>query len=364
MADDDRHRLTRQPLLELDPTDSRLAVGGLAELVSEGGYWVPRRLPLAVAPLLAPTLDSRAQMPASGRLQFVTDARRIEIDVAFETLEGAQPTPFDVVVDGELAARTKISGRGTLAVDNPSRRRRHVDVWMPQFGFVRLGRLRFVDCGEVTAPQNRGPRWTAYGSSVTQCRTSAGPAETWPALVARSQGWDLRGLGFGGQCHLDPLVGRFIRDTPAELISLCLGINIYEQASFNERSLAAAIVGFVLTIRDGHPRTPIVLGSPIVSPSRESAPNAVGLTLARVREIVHETGAALTRMGDARLHVIDGLEVIGWPDKALLLDGLHPQDAGYRLMAERLRPRLSRVLSDSFPDPVVPGPLTESSDAA
>ena len=364
MADDDRSPVTRQSLLELDPTDSRLAVRGLAELVSDGGQWVPRRLPLAVVPLLAETLESRAQMPASGRLQFVTDARRIEVDVAFETLEDAEATPFDVVVDGEIASRTRISGRGTLAVENPSRAARHIEVWMPQFGFSRLGRLRFFDCEQVTAPKDHAPRWTAYGSSITQCRTSAGPAETWPALVARRHGWDLRGLGFGGQCHLDPLVGQFIRDTPAELISLCLGINIYEQASFNERSLGAAIAGFVSTIRDGHPHTPIVLGSPIVSPSREAAPNAVGLTLARVRSIVHETGEALTRMGDPRLHIIDGLEVIGWPEEALLLDGLHPQDAGYRLMAERLGPRLSRVLSDAYPDPVLPGPLTESSDAA
>jgi len=364
MADDARDPVTRHSLLELDPTDRRLAVRGVAELVSDGGQWVPRRLPLAVAPLLGAILESRARMAASGRLEFVTDARRIEFDVAFDTLEDGEGKPFDVVVDGEIASRTRITGRGTLAVENPARVRRQIGMWMPQFGFVRLGRLRLFDCGEVTAPENHAPRWTAYGSSITQCRSSDGPAETWPALVARRQGWDLRGLGFGGQCHLDPLVGRFIRDTPAELISLCLGINIYEQASFSERSLGAAIAGLVLTIRDGHARTPIVLESPIVSPSRESAENAVGLTLGRVREIVHETGGALTRMGDARLHVIDGLEVIGWPDEKLLIDGLHPGDAGYRLMADRLEPRLSRILSDSFPDPVLPGPPTESCDSA
>jgi hypothetical protein len=347
MAGDAPDPGTRQSLLELEPTDSKVAVRGLAELVPDGGAWIPRRLPLAAVPLLAPSLETRAQMPASGRIQFVTDARRTEVDVAFEAAEGAQTMPFDVVVDGEIASRTTIGERGTLVVENPSRVRQNIDVWMPQFGFVRLGRLRFYDCTKVSAPRDDAPRWTAYGSSITQCRTSAGPAETWPALVARRQGWNLRGLGFGSECHLDPIVGRFIRDTPAELISLCLGINIYGGATFNERSLGAAIAGFIWAIRDGHPQTPIVVESPIVSPSRESTPNAVGLTLAQVRGIVHETGEALIRMGDAGLHVIDGLEVIGWQDQTLLLDGLHPRDAGYRLMADRLGPRLSRVLSDS-----------------
>ncbi len=278
MAADARDPIRRVPLLELDPTDGRLVVRGVAELVPDSGQWVPRRLPLALAPVLGATLESRAQMPASSRPEFLTYARRVEFEVAFETLQDAEAKPFDVVVDGELASRTRITGRGTLAVENPARVRRHIDVWMPHFGFARLGRLRLFDCGEVAAPQDRAPRWTAYGSSITQCRNSDGPAETWPALVARRQRWDLRSLGFGGQCHLDPLVGRFIRDTPAELISLCLGINIYEQASFSERSLGAAIAGFVLTIRNGHPGTPIVLESPIISPTRESAENAVGLT--------------------------------------------------------------------------------------
>ncbi|MFF4600730.1 hypothetical protein [Amycolatopsis sp. NPDC001319] len=93
----------------------------------------------------------------------------------------------------------------------------------------------------------------------------------------------MRCLGFAGQCHLDPVVARFIRDTPAELISVCLGSNVYRHCTFSARSFVPAVTGFLQTVRDGHPDTPLVVMTPIVCPTGEREPNAVGLTLADIR---------------------------------------------------------------------------------
>ncbi len=213
---------------------------------------------------------------------------------------------------------------------------------MPHYGYPRLGELRLIggDGAPSVAPiAERRPHLVVYGSSISQCREAPGPTETWPALVARSGGWNLRCLGFGAQCHLDPTVARFIRDSPADLIVLGVGINIYGAASFSARSLGPALEGFIATIRSGHPATPIVVVTPIVSPDREASPNSVGLTLADIRALVAQTARQLSR-ADPHLTLVDGLSILGADDAHLLVDGLHPGPEGYALIAERMLARL------------------------
>jgi len=81
--------------------------------------------------------------------------------------------------------------------------------------------------------------------------------------------------------------------------------------------------------------------SPIISPSRETLPNPAEMTLEDVRDAVTGAVTTLRRHGDARLHLVDGPSVLGPDDAHLLPDGLHPNADGYRLMAERLAPRLA-----------------------
>nr|WP_239063336.1 GDSL-type esterase/lipase family protein [Streptomyces sp. SID13031] len=187
-----------------------------------------------------------------------------------------------------------------------------------------------------------GPRWITYGSSITQCTGAYGPSETWPALVARRHGWDLVALGFAGECHLDPIAARTIRDTPARLISLCLGTNIYGGETFGGRTLPGQVEAFISTVRDGHPHTPIVVITPLPAPSLEGKPNALGLTLDDIRACV-ELGARTLR--DPDLTLIDGRTILSTEEaQALYADDLHPNPDGYRLIADRLAPLLTLPL--------------------
>ncbi|MFJ7212961.1 GDSL-type esterase/lipase family protein [Amycolatopsis sp. NPDC098790] len=294
---------------------------GHAELVEAGGRLVPRRLPPGP---LHPRLDDVARMPAGVRLEFDTDARGFGWDV--ETAGDV-----DVVVDGKLVSRSR-----RVHVEGLAAGRKRVRIWLPQSHHVSLG--DFTVRGTASAVPE-GPRWLAYGSSITQCRLAAGPSETWPALVATALGWSLRCLGFAGECHLDPAVARYIRDTDADVISLCVGVNIHGAASFSARSLGPALEGFVRTIRDGHPDTPILLTTPLHAPDRETRPNALGLTLADVRAEVANAAHGLP--------VVDGPAILGPDDAGLLADGLHPGAEGYRLIADRMRPHLAALLPET-----------------
>jgi hypothetical protein len=330
------------------PDDPRLACEGMVALCREGDWWAPWRLPPArIETAHAPALTGHARKPAGARIGMRTDATALSIAIErvdFDDESPEDPAHVDIVVDGRLAHRLPVApGAGSVAAELPGGGK-EVEIWLPHASCVRIGRITLGGHSEVAPAPRSGSRWITYGSSITHCKAADGPSETWPALVARQNGWRLTCLGFGGQCHLDPLVARTIRDAEADLISMCLGINIYGGNTYNLRTLATNVSGFIETVRDGHPDTPIVVITPIMAPDREQQPNVAGMTLVEIREQVVAAVETLERLGDAHLAIIDGLEVLGAGETDLLTDRLHPSADGYRLMAERLAPRLRDVL--------------------
>ena len=58
---------------------------------------------------------------------------------------------------------------------------------------------------------------------------------------------ELTNVALAGQCQLDPFMGRVIRDAPADVISLKIGINLVSAASMNEGTFAPAVHGLAIT---------------------------------------------------------------------------------------------------------------------
>ena len=162
--------------------------------------------------------------------------------------------------------------------------------------------------------------------------------------MAREQGLNLTCLGYGGQCHLDPMVARMIRDLPADFLSMKVGINIYGSGSLNARSFGPAIIGFVHIVREKHPDTPFAVISPIFSPPRESTLNSAGFTLAAMREEVAEAVQALKASGDRNIHYIDGLDLFGSEHADMLPDDLHPDAQGYKVLAQNFSRKVAQTV--------------------
>ncbi|MGW1344859.1 GDSL-type esterase/lipase family protein [Kribbella sp. NPDC002412] len=275
-------------------------------------------------------LWERAATPAGVRASWRTAASSVGLEIRASLGIYSMLGPLDVLVDGELHRRIEVrDGEQRLVADLPGRPA-EVEIWLPQSGVIAVRDITFDGAAEPLAPT--GPRWVTYGSSITQCTGAFGPSETWPAVVARKHGWDLVALGFAGECHLDPIAARTIRDTPARLISMCLGINIYGGETYSGRTLPGQVEAFVSTVRDGHPKTPVVVITPLVAPHLEGKPNAVGLTLDDVRACV-ELGART----DPAVRIIDGRTILTADEAlALYVDDVHPGPEGYRLIGERL----------------------------
>jgi hypothetical protein len=363
----------------LDHASVRIA--GALSLARHDTGVVPRRLPKWAADQIVDPGFRFVMSSASGlRITFTTDADAIELDVMLTGTDypgNKTPPPcFDLVVDGELRAGhvTRSGGLWVVPPLNSGRTdpefvpgdpetisfaglggtRKRIEIWLPQNRRVELRGLRVPDGAGVERAEPAPVRWVHYGSSISQCSEADRPTHVWPVVAARTAGVELTSLGFGGQCQLDQCVARTIRDLPVDVISAKVGVNIINADSLRERTFVPALHGFLDTVRDGHPDTPLLLVTPIIFPASEQHPgptafvgNAAGvfprppelafgaLSIGRIRELSALVVAQRQKAGDANLHLLDGRELFGPDDVADLPDGLHPNTAGYIRMGER-----------------------------
>ncbi len=330
--------------LILRPDDPRLTWPGAISLQCTEEWVMPWRIPYEDRVLFPPdALLERAAMPAGVRIAFYTDSDFI----AGHITPYPEASPIDLCCDGEFFGSVELADRDYFRFDGLPPGDKRIELWLPQFGEFRLHALELSDGASVFPFEDPRPRWITYGSSITQCRAAASPTQTWPAIVARARGLNLTCLGYGGQCHLDPMIARMIRDQPADFLSMCVGINIQGAASMNVRTFRPAIIGFVQIIRERHPDTPFVVMSPIYSPPRERIPNAVGFDLCTMRAEVAAAVEALRAHGDRHVYYVDGLTVFGPEYAHLLPDELHPDAEGYRVLGRNF---LHKVVARFFPD--------------
>jgi hypothetical protein len=323
--------------LELPGPAARFDGAADVERLADGGLQV-WRMPRADAELMHPGLTARCLEAAGVRLSIFTDSPVLEVSVGPSThnpAERASEFVFDLCVDGKLHERRRCPiDRQTLRFEGWGPGEHRLELWLPVIGAVAIYDAAIAAGATASERADPRPTWVTYGSSITQCGGAAGPSETWPAIVAERLGLRLIGLGFGGHCHVDPIVGRFIRDHEAAFLSVCLGVNVHGQGSIGPRAFRPVCEGLVQTIREGHPRTPLAVISPIHASIREDKPSEAGLTFDRIREDLRELVEALQRRGDDAIRYIDGRKLLGEADAELLSDEVHPSAEGYRHMAE------------------------------
>lgn len=275
-----------------------------------------------------------AATPAGIRLTMVSNTTTITLQA-----DAGQPEKigsFDLLVDGKLHQRQPFdSPYDTITFTDIPQGEHVLELYLPQRCPVRIKSIA-IDANATATPYiDTRPKWLVYGSSITHCGSANGPTETWPALVASRFNLNLTCLGYGGSCHMEPMVTRMMRDLPADYISVCLGINMYGGSTYNQRTFRAGVIGTLLNIRDGHPDTPLVVVSPISNPPREDKPNLVGMTLTIIRQAVEEVVTLLQARGDKHIHFVDGLKLYGPEYAHHMPDGLHPDAKGTHVLADR-----------------------------
>ncbi|WP_042174754.1 GDSL-type esterase/lipase family protein [Streptomyces sp. NBRC 110035] len=344
---------------------------------------LPHRLPARARRQIPDDQLAMAEAQPSGvRLAFRTRATTIELDtLPTKRVYRGFPAPadgvYDLLVEGRLAAQATVTGgnvrtvvdmvtqaaelregpAGTARFADLPARDKDVEIWLPHTEITELIALR-TDAPVEPAP-DRGRRvWLHHGSSISHGSNASHPTAVWPALAAARGGVELVNLGFSGSALLDPFTARAMRDAPADLISLKIGTNIVNADVMRLRAFTPAVHGFLDTIREGHPTTPLLVVSPTLCPVQEDTPGPLApdfdgrtlrfkatgdpaeraagrLTLNVIRDelarIVEQRAA-----DDTNLHYLDGRDLYGEKDYAELPlpDEIHPDPAGHRRIGE------------------------------
>ncbi|MFJ3692497.1 GDSL-type esterase/lipase family protein [Streptomyces sp. NPDC090052] len=378
-APNDRHSDTA-PIST--PITADLMKGALDLERTEHGL-LPHRLPARARAQCSDGQLAMAEAQPSGvRLAMRTRATTVELDTLRTKMayQGTPPRPdglYDLLVDGRLTDRASGTGGnvqlvdlatgsaetrpgpvGTVRFTGLAAGLKDIEIWLPYNEVTELVALR-TDAPVEPVPDSGRKVWLHHGSSISHGSNAESSTTTWPALAASLGDAELINIGLGGSALLDPFTARALRDTPADLISVKIGINIVNADLMRLRAFAPAVHGFLDTIREGHPTTPLLVVSPIHCPIHEDTPGpcapdfsrgtvefrAIGdpaeraagkLTLTIIRaelsRIVEQRAA-----DDPHLHYLDGNELYGEADSAELPlpDQLHPDAETHRRIGER-----------------------------
>ncbi|MFD7392705.1 GDSL-type esterase/lipase family protein [Streptomyces sp. NPDC059852] len=347
---------------------------------------LPHRLP---ARARAQNTDGQLAMaeshPSGVRLVFRTRATTVELGAlpTRRSYVGVPERPagvYDLLADGRLVAQGSVDGGnvvtvdmaagteefrsgppGTVRFDGLPEGDKDVEIWLPHNETTELIALR-TDAPVEPAGDPGRKVWLHHGSSISHGSDAASPTGIWPAAAAALGDVELINLGLAGSALLDPFTARALRDTAADYISVKIGINLVNLDLMRLRAFGPAVHGFLDTVREGHPTTPLLVVSPILCPIHEDtpgpcAPDFTGLREGRLRfaamgdpaeraagkltlNVIRDELSRIVReraADDPHLHYLDGRELYGEADfeELPLPDGLHPDAATHRRMGER-----------------------------
>jgi GDSL-like Lipase/Acylhydrolase family/SsfX3, N-terminal domain len=316
--------------------DSRLLWEGAISLEKNDGSVIPWRIPYEDKELLPDeAFHGRAGCAAGVRLVLKTDSKNIKLSgKAVEKDNNVLPDcKVDLCIDNKII-QTQVFDRNNeiLFADLPAGTNL-IELWLSQNFKTLVYGLEIDDDASLENLEDTRLKWITYGSSITHCGAAASPAMTWPAIVARNMNFNMTCLGYGGQCKLDPMIARMIRDMDADFISLKLGINVYGN-DLSPRTFPAAVIGTIAIIREKHKNIPLVVCSPIYCPPREDTPSITGNTLKDMRDSVKKAVESFRKRGDKNIYYVDGLKIFGAELIDYLPDELHPDAKGMEFMAE------------------------------
>ncbi len=304
--------------------------------IEYGKEWVsPWRIPFQKENMYPNLLgETIARCPSGVRIAFTTNSKNIELEFCKIT----EPMRVDVMYEDKSHVTYELNS------DNPVMRLPEQNGDMKKFEFwldprmqVFFKELRIDENALIKKTYDTRRRWVHYGSSISHSVRAHSPSQIWTAIVANELDLHLTNFGFNGNCLLEPMTAKMIRDTKADFITLKLGVNCLD-GNLNTNSFPICAIGLIDTIREKQPNVPIVVISPIICTMRDREAGArcpSGYTIAEMRDDLKKVVTVLREYGDNNLYYFSGLDIYNEEHLCYLPDGLHPDGDGQQIFANQ-----------------------------
>lgn len=325
--------LAAEKLIEPAHADSGLAWYDVAEIGVEGKGWTGTsayydRLPARAEGVVRDPVWELSRDAAGLCVRFATDAPSIA--VAWDGGGGMQHMPatgrsgLDLFVkrDGQWrftrVARPEEGWTVRELFSGRSQEKREYLMYLPLYNSVSKVEIGVPEnCKLWKLPRPEGKPIVFYGTSITQGGCASRPGNVHTAILGRWLGREVINLGFSGNGLMEPEMAEFISELdPALLLIDCIP---------NVGKKIGELTGpFIEIYRKKRPRTPVLLVEN-VKPS-DAAANA----------LLREAWRKLVAAGDEHVHLLECTMDV-WLGGDATVDGVHPTDLGFRLMAKWMR---------------------------
>jgi len=332
-------------------TDAPMAIYGLDVIDPENHIYA--RLPEEDRAGLNETAAKLAGDSCGGRLRFRTNAKQISVKLRLHSNRVDCLIPLtgsagvDVYVGTGLRARfcgqvspknyTELEKEKKISLQHYAAEAETVSVTIcfPRNEPVAGLEIGFPDTAEVLPPEpfTCPERICFYGSSITAGGCASRPGNAYTATVARWLDCDYQNLGFSGSA-LGELAA-------AELIArrnFTMFVMDYDHNAPNAEHLQDTHEAFYQCIRQAHPDMPILM---MTKPDFRMD----SLYNNQRRDVIFRNYMRAREVGDRHIYFLDGESFFAGPAREnCLVDGLHPNDLGFYLMAEKVYDRILDIL--------------------
>jgi autotransporter-associated beta strand protein len=205
------------------------------------------------------------------------------------------------------------------------------EVVLPYGDSVDFQGLQVNAGAQFQTPASRpAMRYIAYGDSITHGFTASDVGKSYAYRVAEMKEWQLVNMGYGGRATT-AADGTTVGAQGADVITVLIGVNDW-QGGVPLATTSNRLDGFLTNLRLQQPAVPVYLLTPLWvdaswDPASDSAP------LESYRQVVRDVAAA---RNDLNLTVVEGPDLIDHDTAYFDPVLVHPNDAGFAMMAERL----------------------------
>lgn len=337
----------------INARDPRFTLSGLHWHAENGGTF--SRLPLRADNTLRREVRDLGRHLSGGRLRFLSNTTEMTVRVT----HSMDPFMFNMARVGKAGLDLYVGEPGSMKIwgttywTDPKElhyehsfftglapEEREFTLYLPLYNDLADLEIGLSEGATITAPTpfTLPKPVVFYGSSITQGGCATRPANTYVNILGRKLNLDVVNLGFSGNGMGEPEVAALLAEIDAACYVLDFHINIMTVEGLREVYLP-----FYETLRAAHPTTPIVMMSQIYTTRERIEPQWAQKRIDQTA-VIREAFAEALRRGDRNVHYLDGTWLIGPEADGAFVDGVHPNDHGFFMMADGLEPVLRDLL--------------------